>query len=79
MDLSGHDPARGRVVLTCGLPDLRLEVDVPEMQCGYQLVSGALIAEGEVRQRGDVFNAERAGHGRRLGLNTCKKQDLIII
>jgi hypothetical protein len=66
MDLSGHDPTHGRVVLTCALPDLRLGVDVPEMQCGYQLVSGALIAGGEVIQSAGVFNAERAGHGRRL-------------
>jgi hypothetical protein len=57
--------------------DLRLGVGVPEMLCGYQLVSGTLIAGGEVRQRAGVFNANRAGHGRRLGLNPCKKQDLI--
>jgi hypothetical protein len=51
MDLSGHDPTHDRVMLTCGLPDFRLGEDVPEMQCGYQPVSGALIAQPEILRR----------------------------
>jgi hypothetical protein len=45
-DLSGYDPTHGRVLLTCDLPDLRLGLDLPDIQCGYQLVSGALMAGG---------------------------------
>jgi len=46
-DLSGHDSTYRRVVQPCGLPDLRMGAGVPELQCGYQPVSGALIARPE--------------------------------
>lgn len=50
-DLSGHHATYRRIVQTRGLPDLRLGVGMPEMQCRDQPVSGALNARPEILQR----------------------------